>query len=88
MFKVFFHTNIDAYSDKPYISELPFRPMIGDKVPFYGQIKIGNKLPVLEIISIQYCVTQDFDCFTCFLDFSKNEHPEIMRRVLNHEVEF
>jgi hypothetical protein len=87
MNRVLFTTNIDAYSDKNYPDSLPFRPMIGDKVPFRGQEEYG-RLPLLTITSISYMLGHHGEVigFKCNLYFGKEIHPEIAGKILNHEV--
>ena len=84
-----FNTNIDFYHDKFFPEKLPFRPMVGDKVPFYEQDKLFPEYPYLEIQSIRYFTfTHDvnqFVAFVCYLGFSKNTHESICNKILNHQ---
>lgn len=87
LYPVSFETNIDAYSHRTYPTVLKFRPMVGDAVPFAGQDHFKG-LPLLTITSIAYVFNKhgEFAGFKCNLYFSKNVHPEIARKILNHEV--
>jgi hypothetical protein len=85
--RVWFTTNIDAYSWRTYPDRLPFRPQVGDAVPFVGQEAYG-KLPFLEVtkVTLQCDSNGRFERFVCDLWFSKNTHPEICHKILNHEI--
>lgn len=89
-FEVQFKTNIDAYSHRPFPHKLPFRPQLGDRVPFIQQWKLFPSAPVLTITNIEYDydIYGNFDEFVCYLDFDKNTHPEIRRSILNHENKY
>ena len=85
--RVSFETNIDFYHDREYPKYLPFRPMIGDLVPFIGQEKHFLKYPFLEITNIAYRVNElgKIDLLFCNLWFNENTHSDIRHKILNHE---
>lgn len=85
-----FRTNIDAYRTKQFPEWLPARPMMGDKVPFDGQLRgpAISSLPVLTITSIT-CNTEGGHVrgYECYLDMV-DVPDELRRKVLNHEIQF
>ena len=88
--KIKFVTNIDAYRRFLYLypDKLPFRPHLGDRVLFARQDEDFPQLPVLCITSLsyRYDIPTDEFVFTCYLHFGNHTHPDIARKILNHEV--
>lgn len=84
-----FSTNIDFYRGREFPRSLPFRPQVGDRVPFVGQQNdpIFGRYPILAVTSVEYRIDGrgEFDCFDCELWFDKNTHPDIRGKILNHE---
>ena len=86
LFKVSFEVSIDAYSRLDFPVSLPFRPMVGDKVPYRHQ-NYTSKLPVLVISSVSYETGEwgQFERFVCILWFDKNTDTGLVHDVLNHK---
>ena len=85
--QIHFETAIDFYSAKSYPTRLEFRPQLGDRVPFAGQIKHFYRYPVLEIKKIEYVLHNDGDVgrLDCILGFPTNADEETCKRIINHE---
>lgn len=84
-----FSTNIDFYRGREFPRSLPFRPQVGDRVPFRSQDNdpIFRRYPVLVVKSVNYRIDDfgGFDRFECYLGFGDHTHPDICKKILNHE---
>ena len=87
LLKTRFETTIDAYRNAQFPESLPFRPLVGDKVPFKHQNTYTNSLPILIITSVSYECGEygQFERFVCELWFEKNTDGKLVNDILNHK---